>query len=32
VPGEPEDMGVARQIDGRGFADGAQIGDTVSMH
>ncbi len=29
---EPEPMRVVRQIDGRGFADDAQVGDYVSVH
>ncbi len=29
---EPVPVRVARQLDGRGFADGAQVGDEVSMH
>lgn len=29
---EPHVERVARQIDGRGFADGAHVGDTVSIH
>ncbi len=29
---EPRAVRVTRQIDGRGFADGAQVGDDVSMH
>lgn len=29
---EPRVIRVARQIDGRGFADGAKVGDTVSIH
>ena len=29
---EPQPKRVTRQIDGRGFADGAQVGDHVSIH
>jgi hypothetical protein len=29
---EPRMVRVTRQIDGRGFADGARVGDAVSMH
>ena len=29
---EPETIRIARQIEGRGFADGARVGDTVSIH
>ncbi|MGZ3581682.1 MAG: DUF6390 family protein, partial [Ktedonobacterales bacterium] len=29
---DPVPMRVTRQIDGRGFADGARVGDYVSIH
>lgn len=32
VLGRPTREGVMRQIDGRGFVDGAQVGDVVSIH
>jgi hypothetical protein len=32
VLGEPRSERVMRQLDGRGFADAALVGDTVSLH